>query len=227
MLGTVSQPQLYPPPYMLSRYARTELLIWMLRSQYKRKQNMVELQLLKGKQKIGLKLDLIKDGMPWLTEIQVSDPHRFAERLVEGLRECYGDTEYAREAVALVQTTFYVSDDLCECVTKTTENMMLAFGIRPVILTDVQVIADRDPDACKYLHKMFMAAGVTKYFQGRASMESYFDQDKFPTIELGCQKYDAVPPPDGEVSILNYVAKYGARAAREIVQANKTLIESF
>lgn len=224
-LVTTSQPQLFPPLYMVSRFLRADAVVWLSQAQHQSGQFMSDLQLADGKRTVGFSVRLSKPSpRPLVSDVRVEDPH-LPLRLIDLLTRQYRNSEYLGQAVGLVADTLRADNTLTGTVIPSTEALLRALSpATPEFFRDSDLLPSRPECPSEWLASLTRKVGGTAYFQGRTAMSSYLRPDCFDGISLFSQEFECGSP---KLSVLHYVATIGLQATIDLCASHPTQLEVF
>ena len=230
---TCTQPLLFPPLYMIERFARCDVVVLMQEAQHSRQAEHSWLLLTSpdGEVKISLRCK-DKNRRP-IDQIRVLDLERWCVDLKLRLRMAYGrQPGYAAAGQALDRFL----DGLGQMVDPTLHEVSRAtmifasacLGVHPVWLDSKSLVPERPADAVAWLADLAYAAGATDYVQGRVSIENYFSPGAFERhgIHLWAQEWPQpeLPRLGGQpglrTSLLDSLLISGPERLRELIGAD-------
>ena len=230
---TATQPLLFPPLYMIERFARCDVVVLMQEAQHSRQaeHSWMLLSTPDGEVKISLRCK-DKNRRP-IDEIRVLDLERWCADLQRRLRMTYGrEPGYATTAPALdsfLDTLGQLREPTLHQVSRASMIFTAAcLGVHPVWLDSKTLVPERPADAVAWLAELAHAAGATDYVQGRVSIENYFTPGAFRRhgIRLWAQKWRQPGlsrlggQPSLRTSLLDSLLIDGPERLRQLIDGN-------
>jgi hypothetical protein len=229
LICTTSQPQFFPPPYMVSRFARADLVVWLSQVQYQSRQYMSNLRLWDDRKKkvVGLSLETVygKGERPWVNRVGLKDVGLFQEVLCNQLHDLYDFTGHVDAAIEMVKYSMCKSESLTTTVNSTTARMFNWLELPLHTHNDTTLVRMRHLNPSNWIANLVREAGMREYFQGEIAMREYFEKMYFDDIDLYYQVYPELPDPT--LSVLHYMATYGRSYTRALCAASETLLREF
>ena len=186
---TATQPLLFPPLYMVERFARCDVVVLMQEAQHSRQaeHSWMLLSTPDGEVKISLRCR-DKNRRP-IDEIEVLDLERWCADLQRRLRMTYGKQPgYAQiapsldiflEKLALTTAADGGNPTLFDVSRRTMIWCCRMLGVFPLWEHSQYLVPERPADAVAWLAELAAAAGATDYVQGRVSIDNYFTPGAF------------------------------------------------
>lgn len=209
---TTSQPQFYPPLYIMSRFAHADVTVVLSMTQHRPKEFMSDFFLWDAFRgvKEGIRLPTEKQGRPWCSLVSVGDTKEFVGYVESRIRSLYKDCQYVDDAVMLFRETFKPSESLVETTMNTLEALYGFLGLPINMMLDTQLNAERLKNPSEWIAEIANEVGAAIYFQGGDSMNTYLEADKFHGMKLASQVYEGPPGKESsKLSVLHWVATRG------------------
>lgn len=237
---TCTQPLLFPPIYMIERFARCHCVVLMQEAQFSRKANhgWALIKTPQGPFKIGPTLKK-KNRRP-IDEIEVLDPAGWATHLDKQLHGFYkgalGYQETRESLDRLLQSIAEARDLTLHRLNEMTIWWSLGqAGVLRRLVPSKRLVPERPLDPTQWLADLAHGAGATDYIQGVTSIQSYFQSGVFARkgMQVWGQDFD-VPfyePPDKVfdplVSVLDPLMMCGRSWVRTVVGADAPIGSAF
>jgi|GEM_PF-3241102 len=192
--ATATQPLLFPPLYMIERFARCDVVVLMQEAQHSRQaeHSWVLLTSPTGPLKVSLPCKA-KNRRP-IDEIEVLDLEAWCNALRHRLKTAYGKQPgYAQiapsldiflEQLALTTAADGGNPTLFDVSRRTMIWCCRVLGVFPIWHHSKYLVPERPADAVAWLAELAHAAGATDYVQGRVSIESYFTPGAFRRLGI-------------------------------------------
>ena len=176
---TCTQPLLFPPLYMIERFARCDAVVLMQEAQHSRQAEHSWLMLSSptGPLKVSLRCKA-KNRRP-LDEIEVLDLERWCADLRRRLRMTYGrqpgHAAIAPSLDAFLDELGRLKNPTLHAVARQTMLWCCAMvGVSPAWHDSKTLVAERPTSAPHWLAGLAAAVGATDYVQGETSIREYF-----------------------------------------------------
>lgn len=222
-LVTTSQPQFFPPLYLLSRFNKADEVVWLTQAQYQSKQFMSGFMLMDGKRLTGVNLRLVKEGRPWVQNVRVNDP-LFLDRATRTLIDCYPEAPYIDEAVSVLRFCYSPREMLDTTAMVSMRRLMDCLGLALDYCRDTTILGCRQDDPSEWLAYLTRKKGDA-YFQGKTAMDAYLDKSKFEGVKLFYQNYEQNV--DAKLSVLHYIATLGLEETRFLCHGDRTTLVEY
>jgi len=190
--GTVQQPIIFPPVYMMERFARCDRVVIFDNAQFDR--DNVQFKLMSKNGPI-IKTVQLKDAphtalfnQRWLTRANVwAHKLKFAMQTIYGMSRHY---KALKEWFEDLVDAMALEENLTEfCTLSVTRvSTLIGLGIRFHISTDL--ISERHEDPVQCLADLCSHLQITDYVQGERSMRSYFTKGPFEQANVNTWAQD-------------------------------------
>jgi len=234
---TVSQPQFFPLLYLLERFARVDVLVFLEESQYTRKtaQSWTVLQGPNGPFRFNLP---VHGGRKPTNSITLAeDPNKWFSRASKTLQLTYGKFEAFRELTDELDDILHRvsnSKSLNDAGWITMKWLINQAGLATRVIRSRKLVPERPVAATEWMASFANHINATDYIQGHAAMKSYFQRGPFEDrgIRLWYQEYSTPKydqgRPDFEpvVSALDPLLRGGSDLLQHLIQAGFPVGES-
>jgi hypothetical protein len=230
---TATQPLLFPPLYMIERFARCDAVVLMQEAQHSRQAEHSWLMLSSptGPLKVSLRCKS-KNRRP-LDEILVLDLERWCTDLRRRLRMAYG-RQPGHAAIAASLDSFLdglgrMTDPTLHEVARQTMLWCCGMvGVHPAWHDSKALVPERPASAPDWLAELASAAEATDYVQGETSIRDYFVPGAFRRHGIRVWAQDWRPgevprlgdPYNSRISVLDALLVAGPDWARSAIRAD-------
>lgn len=225
--ATVQQPYLFPPIYMIERFARCDHVVWMDRAKFDRDNTQVRLSGPNGFYMQSLPLQHAPFSSRF-DQRRVLEPARWARRFVASLQTSYGRSEHFKALkpwLLDLLDRMAAWDDLVHFATTSTHAVAALLQLDCRFHRGSSFFGDSPGDPTTWLVDLVRPFGCTDYIQGERSMRNYFIRGPFEDARIRTwgQRFDIDYPclsgrqGDAGLSILDLLLSLGVEHTRALL----------
>lgn len=224
---TTSQPQLFPPPYLVSRFAKADRVVWLSQAQYQSGQFMSEFQVQAKKGTQGLSLPLVRptESRPCVADVLVREPVQAKDAILREFRRAYAAATHRETALQVLDYCLQPMGRLYDLVVCSSNRLHEALGLRLTSTNDFSLLSCRPEDPSEWLAELSRRSGAGLYFQGKAAIDSYLKRAAFLPIRVGFQVFPELP--SSKLSVLHYLAVLGLPLTQSLCSADRTTVSLY
>jgi hypothetical protein len=234
---TVSQPQFFPLLYLLERFARVDVLVFLEESQYTRKTAQSWTVLPGPNGPFRFNLPVHGGRRPTNSITLAEDPNKWFSRASKTLQLTYGKFEAFRELTDELDDILHRvsnSKSLNDAGWITMKWLINQAGLATRVIRSRKLVPERPVEATEWMASFANHINATDYIQGYAAMKSYFQRGPFEDrgVRLWYQEYSTPKydqgRPDFEpvVSALDPLLRGGSDLLQHLIQAGLPVCES-
>ena len=202
---TCTQPLLFPPLYMIERFARCDAVVLMQEAQHSRQAEHSWLLLTSPTGPLKVSLPCKAKNRRPIDEIEVLDLEAWCTALRHRLKSAYGRQRgYAQiapsldaflEQLALTTAADGGNPTLFDVSRRTMIWCCRVLGVFPIWHHSKYLVPERPGSAPHWLAELAAAAGATDYVQGETSIRAYFVPGLFKEKAIRVWAQHWTPPP--------------------------------
>jgi len=234
---TVSQPQFFPLLYLLERFARVDVLVFLEESQYTRKTAQSWTVLPGPNGPFRFNLPVHGGRKPTNTITLAEDPNKWVSRASKTLQLTYGKFEAFRELRDELDDILHRvsnSKSLNDAGWITMKWLINQAGLATRVIRSRKLVPERPVEATEWMASFANHINATDYIQGHAAMKSYFQRGPFENrgVRLWYQEYSTPKYDQGRsdfepvVSALDPLLRGGSDLLQHLIQAGLPVGES-
>ena len=197
---TCTQPLLFPPLYMIERFARCDQVVLMQEAQHSRQAEHSWLLLTSPTGPLKVSLPCKAKNRRPIDEIEVLDLEAWCDALRQRLKTAYGKQPgYAATGLALDAFLGQLGQSRGLTLFDVSRQTMVwccdMVGVYPIWRASKSLVPERPWSAPHWLAELAAAADATDYVQGETSIRAYFVPGLFKekAIRVWAQRW--TPPP--------------------------------
>jgi hypothetical protein len=227
---TACQPQFFPFLYLLERFARVDVLVFLEESQYTRKtaQSWAVLVGSNGPFRFNLP---VHGGRRPTDQIKLAEtPDKWFSRASRTLQFTYGKYEAYRKLKHEVESILHKvsrSDSLNNAGWITMNWLISQAGLGTRVVRSRKLVPNRSTDATTWMASFAGHINATDYVQGHAAMKNYFQPGPFEDcgVRLWYQEYSTPEYDQGwnnfepVISALDPLLRGGSELLQNLIQA--------
>jgi hypothetical protein len=228
--ATVQQPILFPPIYMMERFARCHDVVVLDAAQFDRDNTQFLLMFQHGPVMQSVQLEAADHKMLF-RDRRVMRGDVWARKLLQTAQTVYGKRAHFKEHSGWFNRTVtkmaHETDLTAFCLTSVMAVAEL-LGMTTNFFLGSAMVTQRDPDPTAWLVQLCSQLQCTDYIQGERSMRNYFVSGPFENADIRTwgQRFDVEYQSTGRagnggMSILDLLFTEGVDHAREILMVDR------
>lgn len=227
---TASQPQFFPLLYLLERFARVDVLVFLEESQYTRKTAQSWTVLSGSNGEFRFNLPVHGGRKPTDSITLAENPNKWFTRASRTLQLTYGKFEAYRKLKDEVDDILHQisnSESLNDVGWISMNWLIRQAGLSTRVVRSRELVPERPVDATEWMASFANHINATDYIQGHAAMKNYFRRGPFESrgVRLWYQEYSTPKYDQGlmdfepVVSALDPLLRGGSDLLQYLIQA--------